>query len=135
MFRAYSFHQNDTSAEILHNSNRSMKKIGQFSKTFSIATVLSISFLQLIGQETLLPISDGNPPQTLAELWSGFDPQAESLEEEMEPCGITSNLPASVRKPGEIRAIPKWDLITFQIPAKSRGVRGSIFTAPLRTVC
>ena len=60
-----------------------MKKVAQFRKTFSIATVLSISFLQLIGQETLLPISDGNPPKTLAELWSGFDPQAEPLEKEI----------------------------------------------------
>ena len=52
-------------------------------KTFSIATVLSIGFLQLIGQETLPPIIDGNPPKTLVELWSGFDPQAEPLEKKI----------------------------------------------------
>jgi len=59
----------------------------QLRKTFSIAMVLSISlffsFLQLIGQETLPSISDGNPPKTLVELWSGFDPQAEPLEKEI----------------------------------------------------
>ena len=34
-------------------------------------------------QETLLPLKDGKPPQTLEELWAGYDPRKEPLDVEV----------------------------------------------------
>jgi hypothetical protein len=70
-----------------HTLTRSMKKDLILMKTlFSVFVPLIIffvSFSQLIGQETLSPIIDGNPPQTLSEIWAGFDPLSEPLDTEI----------------------------------------------------
>ena len=36
-----------------------------------------------LAEETLAPLKDGNAPQTLEELWAGFDPQKEPLDVEI----------------------------------------------------
>jgi len=46
-----------------------------------LGTALLASVFAL-AQETLPPLTDGNPPRTLEAMWAGFDPRAESLEVE-----------------------------------------------------
>ena len=55
----------------------------QFTK-FVVATIASILSVALCGQvkETLPPIKNNQAPKNLAEMWKGFDPQAEPLETE-----------------------------------------------------
>ena len=45
--------------------------------------IFLVSFSQLSGQETLPPITNGNPPQNRSEVWAGFDPRSEPLETEI----------------------------------------------------
>jgi hypothetical protein len=50
---------------------------------YSFVIFLSLLALADIGQETLPPLKDGLSPQTLDEVWAGYDPTVEPLEVEV----------------------------------------------------
>jgi hypothetical protein len=52
--------------------------------TLCILLVVGLIFQQVNAQpETLPPLEKGPAPQTLEELWAGYDPQAEPLDVEI----------------------------------------------------
>ena len=52
--------------------------------SLSLVLTLTLGFTSLgLAGETLSPLKDGTPPQTLEELWAGFDPRADSIEEQI----------------------------------------------------
>ncbi len=62
---------------------------GDYEETLMTKRFLSFAFLfalptvPVFGADTLPPLNDGNPPQSLEELWDGYDPTQEPLEVEV----------------------------------------------------
>lgn len=53
------------------------------NRSLSIALLLGLTAVSVLGAETLPPLTDGKPPRNLEELWHGYDPTQEPLEVEV----------------------------------------------------
>ena len=60
-----------------HNKNKG------FSMKSILVSLFFTASLSATAQETLPPLSENQPPQTVDAMWAGFDPQAEPLEVEV----------------------------------------------------
>ena len=53
------------------------------NRFLSVALLLALMAGPVFGADTLPPLEEGQVPQSLEELWDGYDPTLESLEVEV----------------------------------------------------